>query len=280
MVKTQNDYGWQIQDNVYEIISFITYNKFWNFSFAQGTGNITGKVLDHQNEPVEFVNVYLTSVKDTTAIITGTLTDVNGVFILAKIPFGDYAIHFQFLGFVSTSQLIRFNEQSLQQVFPPVILQPDAKLLNAIEISAIRKMIQKTEEGIVVNASENITQIGGSAADLMKNMPGVQVGSEGGITLRGKSPLILINGRVSGIGGVDRVTNLEQIPASSIERVEIITNPSAKYDSDAEGGIINIVLKRILPEAPTVPLLWVEALATVTGLMVRCCSIAIPKNGT
>lgn len=94
-----------------------------------------------------------------------------------------------------------------------------------------------------MNASENLTQIGGTAADLMKNMPGVQVGAEGEITLRGKSPLILINGRVSGIGGVDRVTNLSQIPASSIERIEIITNPSAKYDADAESGIINIILK-------------------------------------
>lgn len=211
---------------------------------AQSTGSIIGKVLDHQNEPVEFVNIYLTSVKDTTAIITGTVTDENGGFNLTKIPFGEYAIHTQFLGFVGNSQQISINEQNSMQTLPSIILQPDAKLLDAVEISAIRKMIQKTEEGIVVKASENITQIGGSAADLMKNMPGVQVGAEGGITLRGKSPLILINGRVSGIGGVDRVTNLEQIPASSIERVEIITNPSAKYDSDAEGGIINIVLKK------------------------------------
>ena len=105
-------------------------------------------------------------------------------------------------------------------------------------------MIKKTEEGIVINASENITQIGGTAADLLKNMPGVLVGADGEITIRGKSPLILINGRVSGIGGADRMANFEQIPAGGIERIEIITNPSAKYDADAEGGIINIVLKK------------------------------------
>ena len=66
---------------------------------------------------------------------------------------------------------------------------------------------------------------------------------EGNLTMRGKTPLIMINGRVSGIGGVDRVTNLEQIPASSIERIEIITNPSAKYDADAESGIITPTVK-------------------------------------
>jgi outer membrane cobalamin receptor len=105
-------------------------------------------------------------------------------------------------------------------------------------------LIRRTDEGIVVDASQTLTQIGGTAADLLRNMPGVLVGSEGGVSLRGRSPLILINGRISGISGTDRSVNLQQIPASSIERIEIITNPSAKYDADAEGGIINIVLEK------------------------------------
>ena len=109
----------------------------------------------------------------------------------------------------------------------------------------MRNLIQKTEDGFVVNASANITQIGGTAADLLKTMPGVLVSAEGEITLRGRTPLTLINGRISGITGVDRVAQLERIPASSIERIEIINNPSAKYDADAEGGIINIILKKI-----------------------------------
>lgn len=213
-------------------------------AFAQETGSITGKVLDSENAPVEFVNVFITTKTDSTTIVSGTITDSTGSFALSDLPLGEYVIHFQFIGFVKQKHTVSLKAENKYFQFDTIVLETDATVLNSVEVTAFRNLIQKTEEGIVVRASENITQIGGTAADLLKNMPGVLVGAEGEITLRGKSPLILINGRVSGIGGVDRITNLEQIPASSIERIEIITNPSAKYDADAEGGIINIVLKQ------------------------------------
>lgn len=212
-------------------------------AFAQRTGSISGKVIDNQNNIVEFVNVFLTSVNDTTTIINGTITNNKGSFALANIPLGNYIIHFQFIGFVNQQQIVLLSEANKNIDLGKMILKQDDIALNSVEITVFRNLIQKTDEGIVVNASGNLTQIGGTAADLMKNMPGVQVDMEGKITMRGKAPLIMINGRVSGIGGVDRVTKLEQIPASSIERIEIITNPSSKYNADAESGIINIVLK-------------------------------------
>jgi outer membrane receptor protein involved in Fe transport len=213
------------------------------FAFGQNTGSISGKAIDNENKIVEFVNVFLTSVNDTTIIINGTITDNTGSFVLTNVPFGNYFIQFQFIGFVNHKQTVLLNTANKNIDLGTIIMKQDAIALNSVEISAFRNLIQKTEEGIVVNASENLTQIGGTAADLMKNMPGVQVDMEGNLTMRGKTPLIMINGRVSGIGGVDRTTNLAQIPASAIERIEIITNPSAKYDADAESGIINIVLK-------------------------------------
>lgn len=213
-------------------------------AFAQETGSITGKVLDSENAPVEFANVFVTSKSDSTSIVSGTITDSTGSFALTNLPLGEYVMHFQFIGFVKQKQPVSLSEENKNLQLGNIVLAFDITALNSVEVTAFRNLIQKTEEGIVVRASENITQIGGTAADLLKNMPGVLVGAEGEITLRGKSPLILINGRVSGIGGVDRVTNLEQIPASSIESIEIITNPSAKYDADAEGGIINIVIKQ------------------------------------
>ena len=214
------------------------------FAYGQNTGSITGKAIDNEKNSIEFVNVFLTSVNDTTTIVNGTVTDNKGGFVLKNVPPGNYFIQFRFIGFVNHQQPVLLNDANKNIELGAIIMKQDAIALNSVEIKAFRNLIQKTDEGIVVRASENITQIGGTAADLLKNMPGVLVGAEGEITLRGKSPLILINGRVSGIGGVDRVTNLEQIPASSIERIEIITNPSAKYDADAEGGIINIILKQ------------------------------------
>ena len=212
-------------------------------AFGQKNGSISGKVLDSENNIVEFVNVFLTSANDSTTIVNGTVTDNTGTFVLTNVPLGKYFIRFQFIGFVNHQQIVLLDVAGKNTELGTIILKQDAIALNSVEITAFRNLIQKTEEGIVVNASENLTQIGGTAADLMKNMPGVQVDMEGNLTMRGKSPLIMINGRISGIGGVDRVTNLAQIPASTIERIEIITNPSAKYDADAESGIINIVLK-------------------------------------
>lgn len=216
----------------------------YSIVYAQQTGSISGKVLDSISMPVEFADIFITSKSDSAKIITGAITDSTGSFLLAKISFGEYYLHIQFVGFVKQKQSINLSAENNNLRLADIILETDASTLNSVEVTAIRNMIKKTEEGIVMNASENITQIGGTAADLLKNMPGVVVGADGEITLRGKSPLILINGRVSGIGGADRMANLEQIPASSIERIEIITNPSAKYDADAEGGIINIVLKK------------------------------------
>lgn len=222
----------------------LLFGLFCSFAHAQKTGLINGTVTDLDRQPVEFASVFITLQSDTSRIAGGTITDSMGRFSLTQIPFGDYFLNVQFIGFEGYKQTVSIDGNNLAGNLPAIVLAASATTLRGVEVSAIRNLIQKTEEGIALNAAGNLTQIGGSAADLLKNMPGVMVGEEGEITLRGKSPLILINGRVSGIGGADRTANLEQIPASSIERIEIITNPSSKYDADAEGGIINLILKK------------------------------------
>jgi outer membrane receptor protein involved in Fe transport len=208
---------------------------------AQRTGSVSG-IVSSDNKPVEFANVYVTHVTDSSKIIAGEVTDSLGSFVLFNLPFADYTLNIQMIGYERKQIPVSLSGASMN--VGTILLEPDVRLLNAVEVTAVRSMIQKTEDGFVVNASENITQIGGTAADLLRNMPGVLVGADGEITLRGKSPLTLINGRVSGITGIDRSAQLERISASSIERIEIINNPSAKYDADAEGGVINIVLKK------------------------------------
>ncbi len=210
---------------------------------AQGIGSVKG-VVKESNNPVEYANVFLTLKNDSTKIISGTVTDGFGNFLLQKIPFGNYALNIQMVGFVPEKTDVSVSTATYDINLNTISLEADALLLNSVEVVAVRELIQKTDEGFIVKASDNITQIGGTAADLLKNMPGVLVGAEGEVTLRGKTPLTLINGRISGIAGIDRSAQLEQIPASSIDRIEIINNPSAKYDADSEGGIINIILKK------------------------------------
>lgn len=225
-------------------IFILLFGLSYSFANAQQTGSIEGKITDESRQPVEFASVFITFQSDAARIVEGTITDSLGRFSLTKLPFGDYFLNINFIGYEGHKQAVSIGENNQSINLPAIVLTASATTLRGVEVSAIRNLIQKTEEGIVLNAADNLTQIGGSAADLLKNLPGVMTGSEGEITLRGKSPLILINGRQSGIGGADRSANLEQIPASGIERIEIITNPSSKYDADAEGGIINLVLKK------------------------------------
>lgn len=211
--------------------------------FAQGVGSVKGAIKEGNN-PVEYANVFLTLKNDSTKIISGTVSDSLGNFVLQKIPFERYVLHIQVIGFVPKEMDVSIDNFTKDINLNSLLLEPDALLLNSVEVVALRELIQKTDEGFIVKASDNITQIGGTAADLLKNMPGVLVSADGGVTLRGKTPLTLINGRISGIAGTDRSAQLDQIPASSIDRIEIINNPSAKYDADSEGGIINIILKK------------------------------------
>ncbi|MFZ6013657.1 MAG: TonB-dependent receptor, partial [Bacteroidota bacterium] len=205
-------------------------------------GNIRG-LVKHVSKPVEFANVIATLRHDSTEIISSAVTDHDGKFLLEKLPEGEYSVTVRLLGFAPVKiNVFISSEKSVD--LGEIDLQPDTRLLNEVEVSAMQTLITKTEEGFVVKASDNLAQIGGTAAELLKNMPGVLVSAEGEITIRGRAPLVLVNGRVSGIAGIDRSAQLQRIPATSIERIEIINNPTAKYDADAESGVINIVLKK------------------------------------
>lgn len=211
---------------------------------AQQPGTVRGRITDKNHLPVEFANVYLTHMGDSTKVLSGTITDSTGAFVLKNLTTGKYVLNIQCLGYQKYLANIDITAANPHAVVDHITLLPATENLNDVAVKSLRNMIRRTEEGMVISAADNITQIGGTATDLFKNMPGVIVDAEGSVTLRGKSPLILINGKISGIAGADRSVNLDQIPASSIDRIEIITNPSSKYDADAEGGIINIILKK------------------------------------
>lgn len=203
-------------------------------AFSQSS--IQSRIVD-KSAPVEFVNVLLYSASDSVKILKYATTDSVGVFKLAGLSSGKYVLKTQMMGFISAKIPVSLAEaQSLQ--LSDISLVTDSKMLAAVEVISQKELVQKTTQGFIVKAKDNLTQAGGSATDLLKSVPTVVVDAEGAITVRGKGPLILINGRTSGISSTDL------IPASSVESVEIINNPSAQYDADSEGGIINITLKK------------------------------------
>ncbi|MFM2327250.1 MAG: hypothetical protein RIR31_1452 [Bacteroidota bacterium] len=205
--------------------------------FAQNNGKISGNIYDNAT-PLEFVTVSLSKMADTGKILFFTSTDTTGVFSFDKIGWGDYLIKFSLIGYKAGSQKLTLTEASPTIKMEYYIMLKDANFLQAVTVTSKKKLIEKTTQGFIINAAANITSSGGTATDLLKNTPTVSVDAEGAITLRGKTPLILINGRNSNL------SNPDQIPASSIESIEIINTPTAKYDANAESGVINIKLKK------------------------------------
>ncbi|KAF2328626.1 TonB-dependent receptor domain-containing protein [Flavobacterium ginsenosidimutans] len=205
------------------------------YSFSQKTNSINGIVSDGKT-PIEFVDVVLKPVTDTTKISAYAVTDSSGKFILENVSPAEYILKFRLIGFKSQNQKVKYTGSPISM--SNIVLQEDANLLNTVVVKSEKKQIQKTTEGFVFNAVSNIAQSGGTAIDMLKNIPTVAVDADDAISLRGKTPFILINGKNSAI------TNMNQIPASSIESIEVITSPTAKYDANAESGIINIKLKK------------------------------------
>lgn len=203
-------------------------------------GSIKGNVIEN-DRPVEFADVFITTQSDSTKIISGTNTDSLGRFIVDKIPFGNYILHIQFIGYVPVKTSVAITSSNHEIDLKSIEIKVDENVLQSVDVISFRKSIKRTEQGFVINANDNLTQASGNAADLLKNMPTVMVDADGAVTIRGKSPLIMINGRVSGLTGVDGSAQLERIPANNIEKIEINNNPSAKYDANAYAGIINIV---------------------------------------
>ena len=200
-------------------------------------GKITGTVVNN-NKPVEFATVTISNEQDSNKVLFYEATDSLGAFSFDKLDYGKYLLKVKLVGYLPITKTAILNANVSALNFKDLNLIEDASELSKVTVTAQKKMIEKTIEGFIINTANNITQIGGTATDLLKATPTVSVDNDGVITLRGKTPLILINGRNSSLA------NTDQIAASGIESIEIINNASSKYDANAESGIINIKLKK------------------------------------
>lgn len=198
---------------------------------------VSGKVTANHS-PVEYATVAVYALADSNKIINAVNTDSLGNFFFRNLSFNSYYLKIHSLGFVSLTKSFVIDNEHQNIFLNEIELQPDTKTLNEVTITSQKQLLKKTQNGFIVSAKDNISQASGTATDLLRNVPTVVVDEDGNISIRGKSPLILINGRNSNLSATDR------IPASSVESIEIINNPTAKYDADAEGGIINITLKK------------------------------------
>ncbi len=206
-------------------------------------GTISGRVLDQAaGVPIEYANIILKSRRDST-LATGTITDESGKFTLTGLRPGPYEVEVDFLGYhAKLLDNIALRRGSMNIDLGDIFLVPAAVSAQTVEVEAQRSPISYQIDKKVISVDQQITAASGNAVDVLQNVPSVQVDIEGHVSLRGSGNFrVLIDGRPSVLDPSDA---LQQIPASSIENIEIITNPSAKYDPEGSAGIINIVMKK------------------------------------
>lgn len=204
---------------------------------------MSGTVLDaDDNRPVEYANIVLYSHRDS-AMVTGTITRPDGTFKMEELPFGKFYLVANFIGYEKkTISNIIVKPPNKDITIGTITLSKAMEMLDAVEITAEKQDVEYMIDKKVVNVSQSIHAASGTAIDVLENTPSVQTDIDGNISLRGSSNFtVLINGKPSIIEGSDA---LQQIPASTIENIEIITNPSAKYDPEGVAGIINVILKK------------------------------------
>ncbi len=202
---------------------------------------ISGIVLDQEtNQPLEYATLVLQSIRNPDRI-TGGITDATGKFEVETFP-GSYNVRVEYLSYKTYELKAQTYRQSTDLGI--IKLMIDAEQLEAVEVIGERTTVELRLDKKVYNVGSDLTVKGGSVTDVLDNVPSVSVDVEGNISLRGnESVRILINGKPSALSGLSPEA-LQQLPAESIEKVEVITNPSARYDAEGTAGILNIVLKQ------------------------------------
>ena len=217
------------------------------FAYGQRPGGppklvITGKVIDKEtNQPLEYATITLKN-KNRPDLIQGGITDAEGNFRIESFP-GQYDINVEFISFATYSQ----NDVSIKSSLNlgTIALKIDANELEEVELVGEQTQVEIRLDKRIYNVGKDITVRGGSVADVLGNIPSITVDVEGNVALRGNNNVrILINGKPSGLIGISGPDGLRQLPSESIEKVEVITSPSARYDAEGTGGILNIILKK------------------------------------
>lgn len=221
-------------------------------------GHIYGKIVDASNKPISGASVIVlqnrfdtVSKKKKEILVKGSTSEGNGEFSLEELPvFGELKLKISATGYAAFDKSISFFNRDAAKGAAPgtppsfdkdlgnIKLATDVTQLQAVSVVASKPLVKFDGEKKVFNVEKNIVSAGGTAVDVMKNVPSVNVDIDGNVSLRNSPPQIFVDGRPTTL-------SLDQIPADAIESVEVITNPSAKYDASGGGaGILNIVLKK------------------------------------
>lgn len=222
------------------VLTFLT-----QLSNAQDKITLSGQILDVvTSEPLSFANATVKKYQDST-LVTGAITNEEGRFEIQDLPLGRYRLYFSFIGYTTAERTLVAD--GLNTIFDlgKISLEVSAEALEQVEVIGKEATINAALNRKSYALENNVAQSGGSVLDAMKTMPGVAFDQDGKVILRGSDKVVvLIDGKQSSLTGFGNQKGLGTIPASNIEKIEIINNPSAKYDANGFAGIINLVYKK------------------------------------
>lgn len=210
----------------------------------QGPPNkVSGQVIQTGAKPVEFATVTLLKAKDS-SLVKGAVADISGHYEFDRVQQGRYLIAANFIG-LSKAYSKPFDVKNGTVQVDALTLSADAKNLKAVDVTAKKPYIEQKADKLVVNVENSIVAAGGTAMEVLEKSPGVTVDKDDNISLKGKNGvMIMIDGKLTNMSSQDVAQLLKNMPSSNIEQIELIANPSAKYDAAGNAGIINIKLKK------------------------------------
>ncbi len=210
---------------------------------ALAQGSVRGKVLDRQtDEGLPYVNIRVVQGEK---LVKGAITDGTGAFSITGLADGSYQLQVSYVGYKDLTRQFTIAPSDRRAHFNALYIAEDQKTLKEVTVTGQRSQMKLEVDRKVFSVDQMIASAGGSASELLEQIPSIEVTTDGEISLRGNSSVeVWINGKASGLTADNRGEILQQIPAESIERIEVIDNPSAKFSPEGSAGIINIILKR------------------------------------
>ena len=221
----------------------------WGVSFAQtakpGTAKVSGSLLNDQGKPMDYASVSLLRAADST-IVKGALSNDNGVYIFDRIPAGKYLIKATVIGYEkAVSKPFNVEESAATVAAPALSMRTASTALTQVNITASKPLIERKIDRTVMNVENSVLAAGNTAMEILAKAPGVTVDKDDNISLKGKQGVtVMINDKLTYLSAAQLATLLKSTDGNTIKTIEIITNPSAKYDAAGNSGIINIKLKK------------------------------------
>lgn len=211
----------------------------------QATGKISGSIISSDNKPVEFATVSLLRAKDS-AIVKGALGDVTGQYKFDRVPNGNYVIKTTVVGFTrGISKPFAITAANQVVSIPAITMGSSAKTLQTVNVQSSRPLIERKLDRTVMNVENSVLAAGNNAMEILERAPGVTIDKDDNISLQGKAGVtVMINDKLTYLSAAQLATMLRATDGSNIASIEVITNPSAKYDAAGNSGIINIKLKK------------------------------------